>query len=112
METLIWMGFLAAAGFLALFWTAQALYRKFIDPQTPRGVNSRGQHIFAGIVAGVFTYMVLALIVNQLPVGIVTGYALRLTALVMGVWAGVRVYRLLQRRWVREEVESSCERRN
>ena len=106
METLIWMGILAVAGFLALFWTAQALYWKFIDPQTPRGVNSRGQHIFAGVVAGVFTNMVLALIVSQLPEGgIVVRYTLHLMALAVAVWAGVRVYRLLQRRWVKEEAE-------
>ena len=106
METLIWMGFLAVAGFLALFWTAQALYRKFIDPQTPRGVNLRGQHIFAGVVAGVFTYMVLVLIVDQLPEGgIVVRYTLQMTALVVAAWTGVRVNRLLQRRWVKEEAE-------
>ena len=105
METLIWMGFLAVVGFMVLFWTVHALYRKFIDPQIPRGVNSRGQHIFAGVVAGVLTHIALALIVDQLTDGRMVANILRLAALVVAVWAGVLVYHLLQRRWVKEEAE-------
>ena len=115
------MGILGVAGFMALFWAGHKLFGKFmawrrkpkaaegrdncpvlpipgtIDPQTPRGVNSRGQHIFAGVVAGVLTYMVLMLIGNQLTGGPVVRSVLQLVALVVGVWAGVRVYRLLRR---------------
>ena len=130
METLIWMSSLGVMVFMVLFWTARALYRKFtdwrlkakskqgrkncpgpsvpgtIDPQTPRGVNPRGQHIFAGVVSGAVTYMALGLIVDLLTDGRVVGNALRLAALVVAVWAGVRIYRLLQRRWVKEEAEA------
>ena len=68
METLLWMGILGVAGFMTLFWAARKLYRK-VRPTEGRDARlgpSRGQHIFAGVVAGTITYMVLSLIVNLL----------------------------------------------
>ena len=107
METLIWMGILGVAGFMMLFWAAHKLYRKVrpAEGQVYRPGPSRGQHIFAGVVAGVATYMVLGLIFNQLPAGRVVRYALWLATLAVAAWAGVRVYRVLQRRGVKEEAE-------
>ena len=101
------MGILRVAGFMMLFWGAHKLYRKVrpAEGQVNRPGPSRGQHIFAGVVAGVATYMVLVMIVNQLPVGRVVGYALWLATLAVAAWAGVRVYRVLQRREVKEEAE-------
>ena len=70
---------LGVAGLMALYWAGHKLFGKFmdwrrkpeategrdnrlglpvpgaIDPQTPRGVNSRGQRILAGVVAGLLT---------------------------------------------------------
>ena len=132
METLFWMGFLGVAGFMALFWATHKLYRKFvdwrrkagsaagrddapgllapgaIDTPTPTGVNSRGQNIFVGVIAGVITNIVLQLLVDQLPGagGTMVSNILRLVVLAVAVWAGVRVYRLLQRRGFKEEEES------
>ena len=104
METLVWMGFLGVVGFMTLFWTAHKFYRKVKPAQ--RRENSPGLSWFAGIVAGVLTLVVLNMIANLLPSeNVVTG-VLQLVALVVAVWVGVRVYRLLRRRVTKKEPDN------
>ena len=68
---------------------------------TPQQHNPRrAQDVFIGVVAGVLTYVVLAVLIQVLIGGII-GSVLMLVGLVVAVVAGVRVYRLLQRRFAR-----------
>ena len=70
---------------------------------TPRKPTPKsGLHIFAGVIAAVLTYLVLAVLLMVLIGGLV-GSALQLVALIVAVVVGVRVYRILQRRGVKEE---------
>ena len=111
METLVWMGILGVAGFMTLFWAEHKLYQKLTGAKPAEGRDnapglSRGQRICAGVVAGVLTNQVLSLIADLLlgdSIGITLRRAIMVVVLAVAVAVGVRVYRLLQRRVVREE---------
>ena len=104
METLIWMGILGVAGFMTLFWATHKLYQRLrpAEGRDERPGPSRGQHIFAGVVSGSITYMILSLIVNLLTDGFLWGRSLRLAivavVLTVAIVVGTPIFRLLERR--------------
>ena len=104
METLVWMGFLGVIGFMALFWTAHRLYQKVRKVKPARGrENSPGPSVLVGVIAGFVAFMLLSLIVGHVTGHIVIGNTLRLAALVVAVWAGVRIYRFHRQRAAHKE---------
>ena len=104
METLVWMGFLGVIGFMALFWTAHRLYQKVRKVKPARGrENSPGPSVLVGVIAGFVAFMLLSLIVGHVTGHIVIGNILRLAALVVAVWAGVRIYRFHRQRAAHKE---------
>ena len=93
------MGFLGVMGFIALFWTAHRLYQKVRKVKPAQGrENSPGPSVFVGVIAGFVAFMLLSLIVGQVSGHIVIGNILRLAALIVAVWAGVRIYRFHRKR--------------
>ena len=115
METLVWMGFLGVIGFMALFWTAHRLYQKVRQVKPARGrENSPGPSVLVGVIAGFVIFMLLSTTVGHVSVllslifgkvlgHIVIGNILRLAALVVAVWAGVRIYRFHRKRAAHKE---------
>ena len=115
METLVWMGFLGVVGFMALFWTVHRLYQKVRKVQPAQGrENSPGPSVLVGVIAGFVIFMLLSTTVGHVSVllslifgfvlgNIVIGNVLRLAALVVAVWAGVRIYRFHRQRAARKE---------
>ncbi len=59
----------------------------------------RGLHILIGVVAGVLTYLILAVLINLVVGGLAGGF-LMLAGLVVATVVGVWVYRLIRRRVV------------
>ena len=104
METLIWMGILGVVGLMTLFWATRKLYQRIrpAEGRYERTGPSRGQHIFAGVVSGAITYMILSLIVNLLTDELLWGRPLRLAivavVLTVSIVVGNRIFRLLERR--------------
>ena len=112
METLVWMGFLGVIGFMALFWTAHRLYQKVRKVKPAQGrENSPGPSVLVGVIAGFVVFMLLELIagillspiVGQVSAHRLIGNILRLAALVVAVWAGVRIYRFHRQRAAHKE---------
>ena len=99
METLVWMGFLGVVGFMALFWTAHRLYQKIRKVQPAQGrENSSGPSVLVGVIVGFVAFILLSTIVGHVTGHIVISNILRLAALVVAVWAGVRTYRFHRKR--------------
>ena len=111
METLVWMGFLGVIGFMALFWTAHRLYQKVRKVKPARGRENSPGPVLVGVIAGFVVFMLLELIfgillsplVGHVRAHIVIGNILRLAALVVAVWAGVRIYRFHRQRAAHKE---------
>ena len=98
------MGFLGVMGFMALFWTAHRLYQKVRKVKPARGrENSPGPSVLVGVIAGFVAFMLLSLIIGQVSGHIVIGNVLRLAALIVAVWVGVRSYRFHRQRAAHKE---------